>query len=85
MLFLVDTLILIKNRNLRWVGWALAAAYFMVLVLFGDLMRAAFDMDDDSRIFFWAIAVIYTVLPLALASAFVRLLPTGEKVSSPRA
>ena len=79
-LFAIYVAISIRNKSLRWIGWVLFAVYFLVLVLFGDLLRSVFDMEEGSRTFFIFIAVIYTALPLALAEGTARLLGSKKRI-----
>lgn len=74
LLFVIYVAILLKNKNLRWVAWLLFAVYFGVIVLFGDMLKAVFDMEDGSRTFFMFLAVLYTAVPLLLAEATAKVL-----------
>ena len=74
LLFIIYTVILLKNKNLRWVGWVLFAVYFGVIVLFGEALTAVFNMEEGSKTFFMFLAVLYTVTPLLLAEAASKLI-----------
>ncbi len=73
-LFAIHVALIVKARKMKWVGWLLFAVWFATIVLFGDLLKAVFDMEEGSRSFFMFLAVIYTFIPLALAEATGKLM-----------
>lgn len=77
-LFVIHVALILRARKLRWIGWLLFAVWFATIVLFGDLLKAVFDMEDASRSFFMFLAVIYTFIPLALAEGTARLMFRGK-------
>lgn len=74
LLFVIHTALLVKQPTLRWVGWALFALYYVALILFGDLMRSVFNMEEGSKTFFAFIGAFYTLTPLLLAEATGKIL-----------
>ncbi len=73
-LFAIHVALIVKARKLKWIGWALFALWFATIVLFGDLLKAVFGMEEGSRTFFTFLAVIYTFIPLALAEGTGKLM-----------
>ena len=73
-LFIIHVTLILKARKLRWIGWLLFALWFATIVLFGDLLKAVFDMEEGSRTFFTFLAVIYTIIPLAMAEGTGKLM-----------
>lgn len=78
LLFVIHTAILLKNSKFRWVGWALFALYYGVIILSGDLMRSVFDMEEGSKTFFAFIGAFYTLVPLLLAEGTGKILGTKK-------
>ncbi|PZP57110.1 MAG: hypothetical protein DI586_01405 [Micavibrio aeruginosavorus] len=73
-LFAIHVALIVKARKMKWVGWLLFAIWFASIVLFGDILKAVFDMEEGSRTFFTFLAVIYTIIPLAMAEGTGKLI-----------
>ncbi len=79
-LLVVYVLILLKDKDYRWLGIALAGLYFVVIVVFGDMLRSVFNLEHDSKTFFLAVAFVYSIVPVLAGEVVARFLP-GYKTS----
>lgn len=64
LIFIIYTAFLLRRRQLRWIGWALSALYFLIIVLFGSALQAVFNIEQSSQTFFMFLAFVYSLTPL---------------------